>query len=111
MSTSVVPETTGVKNITSASDYLSTGFGQASALTILQLVQAYSAIFNDGKMMKPYVVEEILNPHTNQVVEKFEPEVVSEPISAETAAKVRELMAGVMADGATGDRLKSTGWT
>ena len=77
-----VPETTGVKNITSASDYLSTGFGQASALTILQLVQAYSAIFNDGKMMKPYVVEEILNPHTNQVVEKFEPEVVSEPISS-----------------------------
>lgn len=104
-----VPETTGVKNITSASDYLSTGFGQASALTILQLVQAYSAIFNDGKMMKPYVVEEILNPHTNQVVEKFEPEVVSEPISAETAAKVRELMAGVMADGATGDRFKIDG--
>ncbi|HAM31314.1 MAG TPA: hypothetical protein DCP49_07775 [Erysipelotrichaceae bacterium] len=55
-------------------------------------------------MMKPYVVDEIVNPHTNQVVEKYEPEVAGEPISAETAAKVRELMKGVMADGATGAR-------
>ncbi|EOS60455.1 hypothetical protein C815_01317 [Firmicutes bacterium M10-2] len=104
-----VAEEKGKKNIETASDYLSTGFGQASSLTILQLVQAYTAIFNDGKMMRPYVVEEIVNPHTGDVVEKFEPEVVGEPISAETAAKVRELMAGVMADGATGDRFKIDG--
>ena len=104
-----VPEQQGVKNIQSASDYLSTGFGQASSLTILQLVQAYTAIFNDGKMMKPYVVDEIVNPHTNQVVEKYEPEVAGEPISAETAAKVRELMKGVMADGATGARFSIDG--
>lgn len=104
-----VAEEKGKKNIETASDYLSTGFGQASSLTILQLIQAYTAIFNDGKMMRPYVVDEIVDPHTGDVVEKFEPEVVGEPISAETAAKVRELMAGVMADGATGDRFKIDG--
>lgn len=104
-----VSEAQGVKNITSANDYLSTGFGQASSLTILQLVQAYTAIFNDGKMMLPYVVEEIRDTETDQVVQKYEPEVVGQPISAETAAHVRELMKGVMANGATGARFNVDG--
>ncbi len=104
-----VSEAKGTKNIESPSDYLSTGFGQASSLTILQLVQAYTAIFNDGKMMRPYVVDEIYNVESDHVVKKFEPEVVGEPISAETAAKVRELMRGVMAPGATGDKFNVDG--
>ena len=45
-----VTEATGVKNVDSAADYLSTGFGQASSISLLQLCQAYTAIFNDGKM-------------------------------------------------------------
>ena len=36
---------------------------------------------NGGKMMKPYVVDQIENPDTKTVVQKTEPEVVGEPIS------------------------------
>ncbi len=45
-----------------ASEKLSTGFGQAINVTALQMVQAYTAIFNDGNMMLPYVVDHIEEP-------------------------------------------------
>lgn len=93
-----VMESSGIENLSTASDYLSTGFGQASSVTWLQLAQAYTAIFNDGKMMKPYVVDSILDPETNEVIQQYEPTVAGEPISAESANHVKEIMKGVIND-------------
>lgn len=104
-----VPEITGTKNNTQASDYLSSGFGQASSMTILDLAQAYTAIFNDGMMMKPYVVDSITDPTTGSVIQKFEPKVVSVPISATAAAQTRDLMRGVTAEGMTGEKFAMDG--
>lgn len=38
---------------------VTTAFGQGSTVTPIQLVQAATAIANDGKMMKPYTIDKI----------------------------------------------------
>ena len=107
--TPFILESVGKGNYTQATDYLSTGFGQASSLTMLELCQAYTAVFNDGKMMKPYVVDSITDSETGEVIQQFKPEVTGHPISAETAQKVRQLMVGVGAEGMTGERFTIDG--
>ncbi len=104
-----IPEVSGSRNIDQATDYLSSGFGQASSMTILDLAQAYTAIFNDGMMMKPYVVDSITDSSTGAVVQKFEPTVVGVPISATAAAQTRDLMRGVTAEGMTGEKFAMDG--
>ena len=99
-----VPESTGKKNIDDATSYMSTGFGQASSLTILQLAQAYTALFNDGVMMEPYVVDSIIDNQTGEVVEKYEPTPVGTPISANTANEVKDIMHMVLEPGMSGER-------
>ena len=104
-----VPQVNGVKNVLNASDYLSTGFGQGSSITLLQMVQAYTAIFNDGKMMRPYVVESIENMESGEVIEDMEPKEVGRPISEETAHEVCDILRGVTGPGGTGERFKIDG--
>lgn len=73
------------------------GFGQGSTVTMLQMAQAFAAIVNDGVMMKPYVVEQIVN-HDNEVVYQGSPEELARPISKETSEQMRELMGMVIND-------------
>ncbi|MGG0237530.1 penicillin-binding protein [Bacillus rhizoplanae] len=75
---------------------VTTAFGQGSTVTPIQLVQAATAIANDGKMMKPYVVDKIVDPADNKVVEDHKPEVVEEPVTKETAEHVRQLLEQVV---------------
>ncbi|WLD95061.1 PASTA domain-containing penicillin-binding protein [Alkalihalobacillus sp. AL-G] len=82
---------------------LTTAFGQGTAITPIQQIQAATAIANGGKMMKPYVIEKIVNPDNEKVVQNHEPEVVGTPISKETSEHVRNLMRSVVTDG-TGER-------
>lgn len=104
-----VNEAAGHRNIDQATDYMSSGFGQGSSLTMLALAKAYTAIFNDGKMMRPYVVESITDGATGEVIQKFEPQVVGTPIKEETAHQTIDLMCGVMAEGMTGERFAIDG--
>src|SRR5699024_9724678 len=77
-------------------DTAASAFGQATAVTPIQQIQAATAIANNGKMMKPYVVNQIVNSETKTVVEKKEPEVVGEPISEKTAKQVLGLLGEVV---------------
>lgn len=105
-----VSESLGVNNIANLpQDYLSSGFGQSSSITILQLLQAYTAIFNGGTMVKPYVVDSIVDSTTGEVVEEYDTEVVGTPISEDTANQVVDLMEGVLQDGASGARFRIDG--
>lgn len=65
-------------------------FGQGLMATPIQMVQAISALANDGVMMQPHIVREI---RYNGHVEKIEPTEVGRPISAETARTVTEMLA------------------
>ena len=77
---------------------LTAGFGQGFLVTPIQLVRAMTAILNDGEMLQPYLVSKIYDPNTNEIVHEGERTVVGNPISAETAQKVKELMYGVNQD-------------
>ncbi|WP_339163590.1 penicillin-binding protein [Siminovitchia sp. FSL W7-1587] len=72
-------------------------FGQGTTVTSLQMVQAMSAIANDGKMMKPYVVEKIVDPQSGEE-KKTNPESSGQPISAESAKKVRDYLETVITE-------------
>ncbi|MGN1385115.1 MAG: penicillin-binding protein [Bacillus sp. (in: firmicutes)] len=74
-----------------------TSFGQGSVVTPIQQIQAFTAIANDGEMMKPYVVSKITDA-SGEVVEETEPTVAGTPISADTAKTVREYLETVITD-------------
>lgn len=76
-------------------DQVTTAFGQGVNVNAMQMMQAFSAIANDGKMVKPQIVSEITNPSTNKV-EKEKTEVVGHPVSKSTAVEVRNAMKDVI---------------
>jgi cell division protein FtsI/penicillin-binding protein 2 len=65
-------------------------FGQGVAVTSLQLLRAFSAIANDGKMMKPYLIEKS-DDHTGNIY-ITEPVILGQVISPETAHIVADMM-------------------
>lgn len=77
---------------------VTTSFGQGTTLTPIQQMKAASAIANDGKMVKPYVISKITDSQTGDTLKETSPEVVGQPISKETADHVRDLLGTVVTD-------------
>lgn len=75
---------------------VTTTFGQGSTVTPIQLIQALTAIANDGKMMQPYVIDHIVDPSTGETIKKHEPVVKGKPVSADTAKQVKETLASTL---------------
>ncbi len=73
-------------------------FGQTFTVTPLQMITAYSAICNDGQMVRPHVVKEFLDD-SGKVVQSFDTEVIRNVISKDTAQTVREILEGVVSEG------------
>ena len=90
-------------------DLATISFGQGVSLSTIQLVSALSAIANGGNLMRPYLVEQILDDD-GTVVQKFEPQVVRQVISPETAQKVTKMMETVTGDGGTGTKAALDGF-
>ena len=65
-------------------------FGQSTTVTPVQMLQAQTSFFNKGNMLKPYFVNEIVNPTTDETFYKGQKEVVGKPITEDTASKVRD---------------------
>lgn len=79
------------KNTTSLE--LATGaFGQGKVLvTPMQVALFTSAIANDGNMMKPFVVKEILDPN-GKVIKETKPEILSKVSDVETMKTMKEYL-------------------
>ncbi len=93
-------------------DKITTAFGQGTAITPIQQIQAATAVANDGKMMKPYVVSKIVDSNSGKVVKEGEPKVAGKPISAETAKEVRDILETVVTSPkGTGSRYKIDGYS
>lgn len=88
-----IPEINGTLNFTWPGDRLSLCYGQGSTVTMLQLLQAYSAVFSDGTMVKPYFVESVRDSYDNsKVIYQAETKVVGNPIKEETAKQLQEIL-------------------
>lgn len=70
---------------------LNTSFGQGMTVTPIQMLRAFSAIANEGKMVEPHLVKSITDPTTGNV-EKFEQKETQTLLSAETANKTLEYL-------------------
>jgi cell division protein FtsI (penicillin-binding protein 3) len=73
-------------------------FGYAIQVTPLQTLTLYNAVANNGKMMRPYLVNRIQN--FGQPVKEFEPHVTEEKIADSNVIKsAQECMLAVTTDG------------
>jgi len=78
-------------------NFATVSFGQGIEITPIQLIRAFSAIANEGKLVKPYIVEKIA---TNGEERKTLPEISSEQIiSSKTASQLTAMLVSVIENG------------
>lgn len=82
-------------------DLANISFGQGVSTSAIQLASAISAVANGGNLMKPYIVDRILDD-AGQEVQKFEPQILHRVISQDTARQLAKMMESVTTGGGTG---------
>ncbi|MFH1866527.1 MAG: penicillin-binding protein 2 [Patescibacteria group bacterium] len=88
--------------------YLATAsFGQGISVTPLQLLTAYAAIANKGKLMKPYIVSEIISSDDSSELTK--PQEVRTVLSSAVARTLAGMMVKVV-EGSHGRRAAVPGY-
>jgi cell division protein FtsI/penicillin-binding protein 2 len=93
----VVGNTRNLKNLKSNIQFFTASFGQGVSATPLQLVTAYSALANGGKLMKPQIVEKII--HADGEIEEIAPYEVRRVISETTSRKIGMMLRSVVMNG------------
>ena len=83
-----------VKNV----DLARIGFGQAVAVTPLQLASAVASCINGGYLYRPYVVEEI-SSQEGELAYRGGSYVKNTTISASTSEKLKDILYGVVDEG------------
>ena len=71
-------------------------FGQGITTTPIQHLQGLSIIANNGKMLKPYIVQKIVNPNTNEIVYEGKKKESEQIVSVSTVNKMKELLRSVV---------------
>jgi len=76
-------------------------FGQGIAVSPVQLAAATAAIANGGRLMRPYVVDALIDSR-GQVVERARPRLIQQAVPPETAETVKRILKTVITEGGTG---------
>ncbi len=79
-------------------DLATMAMGQANAVTAMQLLAAVCTVANDGVMMKPHLLKEVLSSD-GKVVKKVKPEPVRQVVSKATARELASILEGVVKNG------------
>ncbi|MCK4453735.1 penicillin-binding protein 2 [Candidatus Parcubacteria bacterium] len=79
-------------------NYATASFGQGIEMTPVQIVRAYCAVINGGKMIKPYVVEEISDENNESFEEEAEI-MERQVISSSTSSKLTAMLVSVVENG------------
>lgn len=80
-------------------------FGQGITTTAIQHLQGLSILANEGKMVKPYIIEKIVDPNTGEIVKQNKPEYTEQLVKTSTVEKVKNLMYNVV----NGNNIGTTG--
>lgn len=70
-------------------------FGQSISVTPIQMVMAVSAVANNGELMKPRLVREVISDN-GEIIQRFEPEVVRRTTSKTTNDTMLDLLENVV---------------
>ena len=88
--------------------YVTTGFGQGSSVTALQLLRAYSVFANKGRTVEPYIVDKVVNPDTNKTLYKGKTTTSKQIFTDSAIDQMRSLLSGIVNSGeGTGTPYKS----
>ena len=74
--------------------------GYEVQVNLLQLAQAYAAFANNGVIMRPYVVDRVVDD-SGRIVEQHKPETVRRAIKPETVEQLRPVFESVVTDSGT----------
>ncbi len=85
-------------------------FGQGIAVTPLQMVTALSSIANNGVMMKPFIVKELVAPD-GKSLKVNEPQKLRKVISSDTAGVITGFMQEVVSHRGTGKAAMLKGYS
>lgn len=80
-------------------------YGQGIATTPIQNLQALSIIANDGKMVKPKIIEKIVDSSTGEIEYEYKLETSEQLVKTSTIEKIKGLMSNVISgenEGTTG---------
>jgi cell division protein FtsI/penicillin-binding protein 2 len=80
----------------STAQMLTTSFGQGIVVTPLQMITAWAALANGGKLMQPYIVDSVIKD--GEVV-KTEPEIIHRVISEEASSIITSMLVSVVRHG------------
>lgn len=95
----VFDEERGLLNKNDPVDLARVAIGQERLLaTPLQIAEVAAAVANKGKLMKPQIWNRVIDPD-GRVVDRLEPSVYSEAVSATTAEELTTAMEGVVNEG------------
>ena len=84
-------------------------FGQGIAATPLQLASSMASVVNGGRMMKPFLVREILDPQ-GRIVYRGQPRELRRTLSPKTSAQMREILGKVVEEDGTGAQARIEGF-
>ena len=71
------------------------GFGQAIAVSPIQLITAICSVLNGGNLLKPYFIKEVTDVNGKMVYHN-QPTVLNKTISEGTSAQIREMLEKVV---------------
>lgn len=71
-------------------------FGQGISVTPIQIIQAYGAIANGGKMVKPHLLDKVISSNDEK---KYENSETIDVMSKDTAKKVADMLVSVVVNG------------
>jgi cell division protein FtsI (penicillin-binding protein 3) len=73
-------------------------YGYEVAVTPMQIAAAYAAVANGGLLMKPFIVQQVLNEN-NEVLSAVSPQTIRRVMSKETAETLTRMLVGVVERG------------
>ena len=73
-------------------EILNAGFGQGITTTPIQMIQAMTPLTNDGILLKPYIVEKVVNPENGEIILNNERKEQERVASTTTVQKMIQLM-------------------
>lgn len=84
-------EQAGFNPYTTPIQAVNTGFGQGISVTPIQMLQAFTAVANEGEMVQPKVLDKKVDSTTGEET-VYQPEGRESPISPETAQKTLDYL-------------------
>lgn len=93
---SLPDEVTGYTGFTYKVELATAAFGQGITTTPIQNIQALTSLTNDGVMLKPYIIDKIVDSNTKKVVYQGQREEIGQVVSKPTIDKMKSLMYDVV---------------